>query len=79
MQRAFIIKLSLDSSSDLAGIADDIRDSIQEEGYEVISVAPYAAPELATDAARLSGILSSNGLEAQGLGLIAPPTGQTPL
>ena len=46
MKRAFIVKLELDDLSDLGLVAEDIQLALADDGYEVISVAPYAAPEL---------------------------------
>jgi hypothetical protein len=45
MKRAFIVKLELDNLSDLGLVAEDIQLALADDGYEVISVAPYAAPE----------------------------------
>lgn len=70
MERAFIVTLEIDDSSDLAVIADDLTDVISSEGYVVKSVKPWASPEQAQ--AQASALLSNAndmGVPLQGLGL----------
>ena len=46
MNVAFIVNIDLDDLSSLADVAADIQDDLEEKGYEVKSVAPWARPAL---------------------------------
>lgn len=57
MQRAFIVKLDVADSADTDGIADDIRETLQES-YSVIDVKAWQAStlnNLAPEHAELKG------------------------
>ena len=47
MQVAFIATVNLDDLSDLAGVSDEIADSLTQSGFEVVSVHAWARPALA--------------------------------
>jgi hypothetical protein len=46
MYVAFIATINLDDLSDLAGLAEEIEQTLGEAGFEVKSVAPWARPSL---------------------------------
>lgn len=41
MQVAFIVKLDLPDATDLAGIAEDMSESLSSDGHAVLSVVPW--------------------------------------
>jgi len=69
MKRAFIVKLELDNLSNLGLVAEDIQIAIADDGYEVLSVAPYASPEEIVG--QLSEIQNAQALP------VAPPLGDS--
>jgi hypothetical protein len=46
MDVAFITTLVLDDLSDLPGLALDLQDALEQSGFEVKSVTPWARPAL---------------------------------
>lgn len=51
MTRAFIVKLDITEADAqfLAGMAEEIKESLESDGHIVLSVAPFAEPESGTD------------------------------
>lgn len=51
MTRAFIVHLELEEDQVLylAGLAEDMRESLETDGFKVISVAPFSNPEASTE------------------------------
>lgn len=43
MQRAFVVRLELDPLASVDGIADDLREAIESEGYTVLGIQPWSA------------------------------------
>jgi len=41
MQIAFIVKLDLPDATDLAGIAEDMSESLSSDGHSVLSIVPW--------------------------------------
>lgn len=62
-QRAFIVKLNIEDGSNPNMIAEDLADIVRDEGYNVLSVAPYAA-------ANTGGLSTFGALSSQ-----IPPAG----
>lgn len=46
MRVTFLATVNLDDLSDLPGVAQEISDDLQQSGFEVVSVAPWARPSL---------------------------------
>jgi hypothetical protein len=46
MNVTFLVTINLDDLSDLPGVAAEIQDDIENSGFEVLSVAPWARPAL---------------------------------
>ena len=46
MHVTFLIAINLDDLSDLPGVAQEINDDLNQSGFEVLSVAPWARPAL---------------------------------
>ena len=44
-QRALIVKINVEDMVDLGVIAEDIKDALEQDGYEVIGVDPWKTQE----------------------------------
>lgn len=56
MNVAFIVTIRLDELGDLQGIALEINDAVENTGFEVLSVEPWARPTLAQGASPLQAV-----------------------
>lgn len=59
-QVAFIVKLNLDGGEPKNDVADDLHELIASDGYQVISVMPWASPGEAQEQASMLGLLTQN-------------------
>lgn len=67
-QRAFIVKLNLNDTSNLQAVVEDITDAVTAEGYVIISVSPWSAPT------EEPSILAPPTLGGGGIGELSLPT-----
>ncbi len=56
-QQAFIVKLNLDDGIDAQSVVDDITENLVQDGYQVISVAPWKTQDEAESMGTSLGLI----------------------
>jgi len=71
-QVAFIVKLDIPEGADKAGIAEDIQDALLHDGYSVLAVNAWSAPDeqVIEAGGGLLGAAPLSNLTLKGLGAL---------